>query len=229
MLGSMYDDGKGVIQDYKESAKWYRKAAEQGHSSFINKRGHSAAQFILAGRYNDGKGVVQDYKESVKWYRKSAEQGYDDAQYNLGVMYYRGTHGVRKDYKESSKWYRKAAEQGHPKAQKFIQVFTKAAGQGNSDALEWMRKYEKEEEGRKNDQAIGVVFIVIFLVCLYFLPSIISFRRNHRNRWLIFLVNLVFGVTVLGWIGSLIWSLNKVDDPTKGGYKTDGQDGDHHF
>ena len=30
-LGLMYDNGKGVPQDYAEAVKWYRKAAEQGH------------------------------------------------------------------------------------------------------------------------------------------------------------------------------------------------------
>ena len=27
-LGLMYDKGKGVVQDHKEAAKWYTKAAE---------------------------------------------------------------------------------------------------------------------------------------------------------------------------------------------------------
>ena len=26
----MYANGEGVVQDYKEAVKWYRKAAEQG-------------------------------------------------------------------------------------------------------------------------------------------------------------------------------------------------------
>ncbi len=29
-LALMYDNGKGVLKDYKEAVKWYRKAAEQG-------------------------------------------------------------------------------------------------------------------------------------------------------------------------------------------------------
>ncbi len=29
-LGSMYETGSGVRQDYAEAAKWYRKAAERG-------------------------------------------------------------------------------------------------------------------------------------------------------------------------------------------------------
>ncbi|GHT32760.1 hypothetical protein AGMMS49592_0010 [Endomicrobiia bacterium] len=43
---------------------------------------------------------------------KKAEQGFAEAQYNLGVMYYKGE-GVKQDYKEAIKWFKKAAEQGH--------------------------------------------------------------------------------------------------------------------
>ena len=32
MLGSMYAEGKGVAQDYKQPALWYREAADQGLS-----------------------------------------------------------------------------------------------------------------------------------------------------------------------------------------------------
>ena len=31
-LGIMYSKGKGVPQDYKEAAKWFRKAADQGNA-----------------------------------------------------------------------------------------------------------------------------------------------------------------------------------------------------
>ena len=29
-IGRMFNNGEGVTQDYKEAAKWYRKAADQG-------------------------------------------------------------------------------------------------------------------------------------------------------------------------------------------------------
>ncbi len=29
-LGNMYENGRGVLQDYKTAVKWYRLAAEQG-------------------------------------------------------------------------------------------------------------------------------------------------------------------------------------------------------
>ena len=31
-LGTMYEDGLVVSEDYAEAVKWYRKAAEQGHA-----------------------------------------------------------------------------------------------------------------------------------------------------------------------------------------------------
>ena len=65
-LGVMYSIGDGVPQDYKEAAKWFTKAAEQGYAN---------AQYSLGVMYRDGDGVPQDYKEAVKWYTKAAEQG----------------------------------------------------------------------------------------------------------------------------------------------------------
>lgn len=63
----------------------------------------------------------------------------------------------------------------------------------------------------------------VLLLVLFFIPTIIAFRRDHRNRWVSFLINLAFGATVLGWVGALIWAMNKIDDPLKGGIKYDPQ------
>jgi len=63
---------------------------------------------------------------------------------------------------------------------------------------------------RQADEAIAnLVLLAIAIVALviYVIPSIVAFRRQHPNRWPIFLVNMVFGGTILGWIGSLIWAL----------------------
>jgi len=50
-LGTMYDDGKGVVQDYQQAVKWFTKAAEQGDAQ---------AQSKLAIAYLLGQGVAQD-------------------------------------------------------------------------------------------------------------------------------------------------------------------------
>ena len=49
----------------------------------------------------------------------AADQGKDNAQYNLGLMYYNGL-GVKKDVSEALKWIRESAQQGYEKAQGFL-------------------------------------------------------------------------------------------------------------
>ncbi|RUT28241.1 superinfection immunity protein [Arsenicitalea aurantiaca] len=39
---------------------------------------------------------------------------------------------------------------------------------------------------------------------LYFVPTIITFRKDHPNKWLYLLLNAVLGVTVIGWVALLI-------------------------
>lgn len=52
--------------------------------------------------------------------------------------------------------------------------------------------------------------LIMLVVTIYFLPTIIAFVRRHPNRWPIFIINVVFGLTVLGWLGSLIWAFGAV-------------------
>jgi len=69
-LALRYASGDGVIQDYAEAVKWYRRAAEQGHAE---------SQHNLGLCFSEGKGVPKDEAEAIKWFRKSAEQGQADA------------------------------------------------------------------------------------------------------------------------------------------------------
>src|ERR1019366_5236225 len=107
-LGRMYHEGDSVIQDFVKAARWYQKAADQGHA---------LAQFNLGHQYRCGLGVPRDPAEAVKWYRKAADQGCADAQVNLGLAYSTGQ-GVPQDYVQALKWYRDAANQGDSAAQR---------------------------------------------------------------------------------------------------------------
>jgi hypothetical protein len=51
------------------------------------------------------------------------------------------------------------------------------------------------------------VRLVLFLIALYFLPSIIAFARRMKNCWSVFFLNLFLGWTMIGWIASLCWSV----------------------
>lgn len=54
-------------------------------------------------------------------------------------------------------------------------------------------------------QEWGVVLIIGGII--YFIPTIIVLTRGRNDGCGIFLVNLFFGATVIGWIIALIWSL----------------------
>ena len=69
-LGSMYDDGRGVVQDYKEAVKWYRKAAEQGDAG---------AQYNLGVMYLHGTGVIEDYVYGRMWLIIASMSGHKEA------------------------------------------------------------------------------------------------------------------------------------------------------
>jgi len=48
---------------------------------------------------------------------------------------------------------------------------------------------------------------LIFVMCIYFLPTLVAAGFKHRHDKAIFALNLIFGFTVIGWIVALIWSL----------------------
>jgi hypothetical protein len=58
----------------------------------------------------------------------------------------------------------------------------------------------------------GISFAVLFLmiglgIVVYFIPVMIAVARKHRKVTSIFLVNLFFGWSILGWIFALVWAL----------------------
>ncbi|MCA6121849.1 sel1 repeat family protein [Bradyrhizobium sp. WSM 1704] len=57
-LGFLFENGRGVPQNYTEAAMWYRRAAEQGDS---------LAQYSLGLLYDRGQGVPRDVVEASKW------------------------------------------------------------------------------------------------------------------------------------------------------------------
>ncbi len=99
-LGKMYGSGKGVPKNNTKALKWFRKAAEQGHT---------LAQTILGAIYLwEGGGTPKDCAEAVRWYRRAAEQGYSNAQFSLGIMHQMGW-GIPQDYVQAYKWFSLAA------------------------------------------------------------------------------------------------------------------------
>ena len=53
------------------------------------------------------------------------------------------------------------------------------------------------------------LLLVVLIFAVYFSPTLIAFLRQHKNKLAIFLLNLLLGWTVFGWVGSLVWSVMK--------------------
>ena len=66
LLGSMYEQGWGVPQDYGIALSWLRKAAEQGSAK---------GQALLGGMYVMGHGVPQDFVIGHMWLNLATAAG----------------------------------------------------------------------------------------------------------------------------------------------------------
>ncbi len=64
VLGLTYDFGRGVPTDEAEAARWYRKAAEQGHAR---------AQFFLGMMHDYGRGVPKDDVQAYMWFNLAGQ------------------------------------------------------------------------------------------------------------------------------------------------------------
>jgi len=135
-MGKAYANGG----NYKEAAKWYNRAAEQGNEKANDylkwmyeggkgyifdfkrireihkqaaKEKDAIAQYHLGWIYEYGAGVLRDGVKAVEWYTKAAEQGHKIAQFRLAWIYERGKKyifEIKRDYKKAVEWYKKAAK-----------------------------------------------------------------------------------------------------------------------
>lgn len=98
----MYDQGHGVIKNFKIAASWYERAAKQGHID---------AQYNLGIAYASGQGVKHSVLRAIRWWKSAALKGSVDAQYNLGMIYTTGK-GVKRNALLAARWWAKAADKG---------------------------------------------------------------------------------------------------------------------
>ena len=153
-------------RDAAETARWYRKAAGQGHVKaqynlgVIYDRGYGLAAYeVTESRPIRPLDSFPDPGGAAPWYRKAADQGHAKAQYSLGVLYDRGD-GVSQDLVQAAIWYRKAADRGHAKAQYNLGVMY-TLGQGVSQDLVqaaiWYRK-AADRGHAKAQYNLGVIY-----------------------------------------------------------------------
>ena len=61
--------------------------------------------------------------------------------------------------------------------------------------------------------ALGTLAGIAFSLALLFLPTLVAKSRRHPNLLAIFLVNLFFGWTFIGWVVALVWACTRPAPP----------------
>ena len=101
-IGTLYDTGHGVPQNFPAALDYYRMAAEAGSVS---------GAFNAGVMYDIGRGTPVNRAEAVRWYRSAANDGFGRAAYNLGLIYREGD-GVPQDTGAAIQYFRLADKQG---------------------------------------------------------------------------------------------------------------------
>jgi len=55
---------------------------------------------------------------------------------------------------------------------------------------------------------LGIIIILIFIV-MYFVPAFVAYKKKHKNKESIFMLNYLVGWTFIGWVFALVWALKK--------------------
>ena len=64
---------------------------------------------------------------------------------------------------------------------------------------------------REASSLIFTLALVIFIILMYFLPTLIARQCKKENINAIFVLNLFLGWTVVGWVVALVWAYTKSD------------------
>jgi hypothetical protein len=154
---AMYRAGEYFTQEHaakdaESAARWFKKAADAGHSEAKERLLDVAGSWYLqaVALRKAGKGAA-----ALKLFRKVADVGEPEAEFEIGSMYFYGE-GVARDLAEALKWFRQSAEHGFADAMAFVawmyrdgegttadeveaaRWFQRAADTGDADAKRWL-------------------------------------------------------------------------------------------
>jgi uncharacterized membrane protein len=52
----------------------------------------------------------------------------------------------------------------------------------------------------------ATILMLMAIVLIYMLPTFIAFGREHPRRQDVAVINILFGWTLIGWIGAFLWA-----------------------
>jgi len=180
-LGDAYSKGWGTTPDKKETAKWFHRAANAGHTKamvrlglMLNRPspdgdaikgiwwlrraaelGDASGMIFLGFAYRDGTGVMCDHQQAVDWFIKAVEAGDDHSMIHAGRMYSRYLQRPA----EAMRWFLKAAEAGQSESHVELALLyqnRKSPLYDAKQAIHWYRKVAEGKSGSKDRARIAL-------------------------------------------------------------------------
>ena len=140
-LAIRYDNGQGVLKDYKQSFECYFKSAEVGFPP---------AEYEVAKAYENGWGCDVDKEKAFQYYLKAESHGHSSAIGQVGSCYLEGL-GVRRNENKAFQYFLLGADKGIEYCMyKVAECYRTGKGVDfdKDKALEWYKKTaEIEKDG----------------------------------------------------------------------------------
>ncbi|CAD8068203.1 unnamed protein product [Paramecium primaurelia] len=165
-LGLMHLFGQGVEQDFEKSRSWFERAAKLGSVSAMNNLGNiyrsgigthiqieeakkyyrmAADKGDLCAMTNLATVLLQcNPTEAFDWYLQAAKGGFENAQYNLAVLYEEGT-GTKLNLQQALYWYKQAAQAGNIEAKEAVTRL--------SPIVQNQQQNDKQQQGQNTQQS----------------------------------------------------------------------------
>lgn len=140
-LGTRFEDGRGVKQDYSIAQEYFLQAAANGHVE---------AQISVGEYYRDGK-VTRDLVRACQWFSNAAMQKSAKGQFLYGLCLMNGT-GTEVDKERGCEWIQAASEQGYDKASRYLKRYMDENGK------------KEDEDGGGCCGCLVVVVIILFIL-----------------------------------------------------------------
>ena len=163
-MAVIYEMGPKELQSQSQAAVWYEKAAVLGDTSsqiamlrigktdaiiqhwanILDQKGIPIGRNSLRKTSNLDIGINPTYCE------QSARAGNPEAQYQMGLLYEKGTNGIKPDMKKAVAWFETSARAKYPKAQlRLAQCYE--FGNGVTKNQDTARAYYKQAANQSND------------------------------------------------------------------------------
>lgn len=69
--------------------------------------------------------------------------------------------------------------------------------------------FAAENAGKKAGVAAPMILAFASIALVYFIPTIVAYKRGKVNKMSILLLNFFLGWSLIGWVVSLVWATAK--------------------